>query len=106
MLVSGRVYTYFILVKSRVFLQAVNRYQVIESSLQIADRWRSPATQTSKFRVTCSLTIQKKGSAYTLGCPPRPVTVTTRIITRVVGNPFKSSFATVTGRGDNPTYTP
>ena len=30
---------------------------------------------------------------------PHPVTVTTRIITFLVGNPYKPSFATATGRG-------
>ena len=38
-----------------------------------------------------------------LGLSPCPVTVTTRIITFLVGNPYKHSFVTVTGRGgDNP----
>ncbi len=37
--------------------------------------------------------------------PPPRMPVTTRIITFVVGNPYKPSFATVTGRGDNPRYT-
>ena len=32
------------------------------------------------------------------------VTVTTRILTFVVGNPHKPSFATVTGRGPHPIY--
>ena len=36
-----------------------------------------------------------------LGLSPCPVTVTTRI---VEGDPYKPSFATVTGRGDNPKY--
>ena len=36
---------------------------------------------------------------------PRPVTVTTRIITYLVGNPYKPSFATVTGWGVDPTHT-
>ena len=36
------------------------------------------------------------------GLSPLPVTVTTRIITLLVGDPYKPSFATVTGRGDNP----
>ena len=36
---------------------------------------------------------------------PHPVTVTTRIITFLVGNPYKPSFATVTGWGVDPTYT-
>ena len=38
------------------------------------------------------------------GVSPLPVRVTTRIITFLVGNPYKPSFATVTGRGDNPKY--
>ena len=33
---------------------------------------------------------------------PLPVTVTTRIITFLVGDPYKPSFATVTGRGVDP----
>ncbi len=33
---------------------------------------------------------------------PHPVTVTTRIITLLVGNPYKPSFATVTGWGVDP----
>ncbi len=44
------------------------------------------------------------GSMLWFGCCPLPVTVTTRIITFLVGNPYKPSFATVTGRGDNPRY--
>ena len=39
------------------------------------------------------------------GLSPCPVTVTTRIIIFLVGDPYKPSFATVTGRGDNPIYT-
>ena len=39
-----------------------------------------------------------------IGLSPLPVTVTTRIITFLVGDPYKPSFATVTGRGDNPIY--
>ncbi len=35
---------------------------------------------------------------------PLPVTVTTRIITFLVGDPYKPSFATVTGRGVDPIY--
>ena len=40
---------------------------------------------------------------YTLGCPPHPSN--TRITMFLVGDPYKPSFATVTGRGDNPRYT-
>ena len=40
------------------------------------------------------------------GLSPLPVRVTTRIITFLVGDPYKPSFATVTGRGDNPKFAP
>ena len=43
------------------------------------------------------------GRVY-LRSTPHPVTVTTRIITFLVGDPYKPSFATATGRGDNPRY--
>ena len=39
-----------------------------------------------------------------VGCGPLPVTVTTRIITFLVGNPYKPSFTTVTVRGPYPMY--
>ncbi len=39
-----------------------------------------------------------------VGLSPCPVTVTTRIIISLVGDPYKLSCATVTGRGDNPRY--
>ena len=39
-----------------------------------------------------------------VGCGPLPVTVTTRIITFLIGNPYKPSFAPVTGRGAHSTY--
>ena len=38
------------------------------------------------------------------GLSPCPVTVTTRIIEFLVGDPYKPSFAIVTGKGDNPSY--
>ena len=41
-----------------------------------------------------------------VGLSPLPVTVTTRIITFLVGDLYKPSFATVTGRGDNPRHMP
>ena len=40
-----------------------------------------------------------------LGLSPCPGTVTSRIIIFLVGNPYTPSFATVTGKGDNPNYT-
>ena len=39
-----------------------------------------------------------------IGLSPLPVIVTTRIVVFLVGDPYKPSFATVTGRGDNPMY--
>ena len=39
------------------------------------------------------------GGRVFVGTTPHPVTVTTRIITFLVGNPYKPSFATVTGWG-------
>ena len=39
-----------------------------------------------------------------VGYGPFPVTVTTRIITFLVGNPYKPLFATVTGKGPHPKY--
>ena len=39
-----------------------------------------------------------------IGLSPFPVIVTTRIITFLVGDSYKPSFATITGKGDNPSY--
>ena len=39
-----------------------------------------------------------------IGYGPFPVTVTTRIIIFLVGNPYKPLFATVTGKGPYPRY--
>ena len=47
---------------------------------------------------------KKKKPGISIGTTPHPVTVTTRIITFLVGNPYKPSFATVTGWGVDPTY--
>ncbi len=49
------------------------------------------------------LTNQK--TAFYLGFSPCPVTVATRTIMFLVGDPNKPSFATVTGRGDDPNFT-
>ena len=43
---------------------------------------------------------------YILELPPHPVRVTTRIITFLVGDPYKPSFATVTGSGVDRKYIP
>ena len=44
------------------------------------------------------------GKGLYFGYGPFPVTVTTRIITVLVGNPCKPLFATVTGKGPHTTY--
>ena len=51
--------------------------------------------------------IQKNSSIMSIyfGCGPLTVTVTIRIITFSVGNPYKPSFPTVTVRGPHPIYT-
>ena len=50
------------------------------------------------------LLIQFSGLAIYIRSTPHPVTVTTRIITFLVGNPYKPSFATVTGWGVDLSY--
>ena len=49
--------------------------------------------QTSSFR-----------EGIYLGCCPLPVTVTTRIVTFLVGDSYKAENATVTGRGPHTQY--
>ena len=39
------------------------------------------------------------------GFSPFPVVVTTRIVSCLVGDSYKPSFARITGKGDNPNYT-
>ena len=48
--------------------------------------------------------INPNGWLILVRSTPHPVTVTTRIITFLVGNPYKPSFATVTGWGVDPIY--
>ncbi len=49
----------------------------------------------------CPWTLEDLPNKYTviIGLSPCPVTVTTRIVMFSVGDPYKPSFATVTGRG-------
>ena len=54
-----------------------------------------------RIPITKCSTVQ---SPIYLGCGPLPVTVTTRIIAYLVGDSYKPSFATVTGRGPHPIY--
>ena len=48
--------------------------------------------------------VIKPNKGVYIGYGPLPVTVKTRIITFLVGNPYKPSFATATGRGPHPIY--
>ena len=64
--------------------------------------------ESGKLHSTDSLTpTTKKGvciyNVY-VGTTPHPVTVTTRIITFLIGNPYKPSFVTVTGWGVDRMY--
>ena len=65
------------------------------------------ACETSKSmgqKISQALLLQILGNVVApyLRSTPHPVTVTTRIITFLVGNPYKPSFATVTGWGVDP----
>ena len=60
------------------------------------ERCAIPRIETSKMRQLLDY--------HNLGVAPLPVRVTTRIITFLVGNPYKASFATVTGWGVDPNY--
>ncbi len=55
-----------------------------------------------KSPVTVDVKITGKGKRLYIRSTPHPVTVTTRIITFLVGNPYKPSFVTVTGWGGTP----
>ena len=66
--------------------------------LRRAWEWRWPSTLHQSQKV-----IGIFGIVY-FRSTPHPVTVPTRIITFLVGNPYKPSFATVTGWGVDPMY--
>ena len=61
-------------------------------------------TQPKKHQ-TSGLTMPTPLKYTHIGCGPLTVTVTTRIITFLVGDPYKPSFTTVTVRGPDPIYT-
>ena len=63
--------------------------------------WGFKLGTTQKSPYTSRLQI----SPLYIRSTPHPVTVTTRIITFLIGNPYKPSFVTVTGWGVDPTYT-
>ena len=66
-------------------------------NIQLAANMQSPTNRSTDFRFS-------QLGAGCHGLSPCPVTVTTRIVTFLVGDPCKPSFATVTGRGGHPTH--
>ena len=52
--------------------------------------------------IQVAMFIINMNSTISIGSTPHPATVTTRIITFLVGNPYKSSFATVYWEGGQP----
>jgi len=64
------------------------------------------ALSTKKKRLDVShYIVQPEGcQGFHVGRLPNQVTVTTTIIAFVAGDPYKPSFATVTGRGKIPSY--
>ena len=68
--------------------------------------WRFIGMHPLLLRKQAPRETQKWGrdSRVSVGTTPHPVTVTTRIISFLVGNPYKPSFVTVTGRGPHPRY--
>ena len=69
-------------------------------------RWHvsEPAVVDSAGIAILLLPSSSSPSSLLFRSTPHPVTVTTRIITFLVGNPYKPSFATVTGWGVDPNY--
>ena len=59
-------------------------------------------TANSNMKMKRHLSGKNPGNLLYVRSTPHPVTVTTRIITFLVGNPYKPSFATVTGWGVDP----
>ena len=66
-------------------------------------RWQVMNCVWKRNQLSISICICMYTVLY-LRSTPHPVTVTTRIITFLVGNPYKPSFATVTGWGVDPNY--
>ena len=64
--------------------------------------WRLSHSQGAHQSVSWRSFFLLKINQVKLRSTPHPVTVTTRIITFLVGNPYKPSFATVTGWGVDP----
>ena len=98
---QGPPFSRDILVSGRVF--PPEHQDLIPSFWGRAVSFQGRAEKTSR-KLTHHDLKAKKTNYVSLGLSPLPVTVTTSIITFLVGDPYKPSFATVTGRGDSPMY--
>ena len=83
------------------------------SSLDPGFAMRIPSTlpelkkETMQFQSPQPMCDQKsppKKNETFIGLSPFPVIVTTRIVSCLVGDSYKPSFATITGKGDNPRH--
>ncbi len=101
------IYYCILTIRNIPFQYASPKLLSIASSLGpfSGDENRLPANEISlpswqtKFLDGLNRWTYKQYINMTLGCGPLPVTVTTRIIAFLIGNPYKPAFATVTGRG-------
>ena len=84
-----------------VVSERVSQVLVSSTSNELLHRFGTwDASDLKDWRIGDSTGFQQVSFRST----PHPVTVTTRIITFLVGNPYKPSFATVTGWGVDPRY--
>ena len=78
------------------------RWCVLERVWQKQQNHRTPALAALVVEIKGKGNWQISISGICVGCGHLPVTVTTRIIPLLVGDPHKPLFATVTGRGPDP----
>ena len=65
-------------------------------------RWEKPSREYSFGVRRIDLRCFETKTLLTFGLSPFPAIVTTRIISCLVGDSYKPLFATITGKGDNP----
>ncbi len=83
------------------------RGEVLVSGRVLVDNIDNNIAEERSWGIQCSMIHFGNRSKYSMVClrsTPHPVTVTTRIIAFLVGNPYKPSFATVTGWGVHRRY--
>ena len=64
---------------------------------------KKEAMQFQSPQPMCDQKRPKKNETF-IGLSPFPVIVTTRIVSCLVGDSYKASFTTITGKGDNPRH--